>query len=341
MLFLVNFATCLFLNCIYNEVQIAYLKACLDSKTLSNYLAFLILIPEFTNLSGGNMLLQSKFFRVVSIFIITLGLAVFAFADTIRLKDGSVIKGKIITFDKGQFIIVIGEGTRQRQMRFFADEIESITFDSETVPNMSANTEIKDSTTATTDVPKKPNYEQTTDGNTTIITVGSAPRTSNPQTSSPPVYTTNDDDDEITDDDVVDNTPTNTDSPAAKPIQIKVKVLADNTSNGWTNAGWVVRKGQRLRIVSNGRISLGNGRYSGPRGISTLPDENKLIKDQPTGSLIAVIGDDNNDFIYIGEGREFVAQRDGALFLGVNEGLLNDNSGSFEVTLEIETTDGN
>ena len=33
---------------------------------------------------------------------------------------------------------------------------------------------------------------------------------------------------------------------------------------------------------------------------------------------------------------EFIAERDGALFLGVNEGNLNDNSGAFEVKVEID-----
>lgn len=286
------------------------------------------------------MLLQSKLFRLFSISILILGLAVFAFADTIRLKDGSVIKGKIITFEGGQFVILIGEGSRQRQMRFFADEIESIKFDSQAFPANAGNDQPSDNTMATNNTPREPSYRESNDGKTTIITVGSAPRTTNPQTSSPPANTSNDDEDEITDDDVSDETPSNTTN-TSKPIQINVKVLADNTSNGWTNAGWVVRKGQRIRIVGNGRISLGSGRYSGPRGISTLPDENKLIKDKPTGGLIAVIGDDNNDFIYIGDGQEFVAERDGALFLGINEGFLNDNSGSYDVTLEIATTIGN
>jgi len=39
------------------------------------------------------------------------------------------------------------------------------------------------------------------------------------------------------------------------------------------------------------------------------------------------IGDDNDDFIFVGRSRDFVAQRDGVLFLGVNEGNLSDNSG--------------
>jgi hypothetical protein len=59
------------------------------------------------------------------------------------------------------------------------------------------------------------------------------------------------------------------------------------------------------------------------------------LKSVPTGALLAVIGDDNNDFIYIGASREFTAGRDGALYLGVNEGNLNDNSGAFDVKIEI------
>lgn len=279
------------------------------------------------------MLLRSKLFKLLSIATLIFGLAAFALADTIRLKDGSVIKGKIISFENGQFVILIGEGERQRQMRFFADEIESISFDGETAP---ASDTSGMNTTGSTD---RPAYTERTDGTTTIITVGSAPRTDDsPRDASPPA-----DEDEITDDDVIDSPPADreTNATAPQPVRIRVKVLADNTANGWTNAGWVVSKGQRLRIIGSGRISLGNGRYSGPRGISTLPDPNKLLKDQPTGSLIAVIGDDNNDFIHVGEDLEFVAERDGALFLGVNENDLTDNSGSFEVVIEISPADGN
>ena len=97
---------------------------------------------------------------------------------------------------------------------------------------------------------------------------------------------------------------------------IKVAVRADNTNNGWNNSGLVVRKGQRLRINASGRVSLGRSRYATPSGLSTVPDNNKLMRNEPTGALIAVIGDDNDDFILIGTRRDFVAQRDGVLFLG-------------------------
>jgi len=122
----------------------------------------------------------------------------------------------------------------------------------------------------------------------------------------------------------------------SKPIEVSVKVLADNTANGWTNSGWVVKKGQRIRISAAGEIGLGKAVKTSPSGLYDVEDNAKLLKAVPTGALIAVIGDDNNDFIYIGSSREFVAERDGALFLGVNEGNLNDNTGSFEVKVEID-----
>jgi hypothetical protein len=96
-----------------------------------------------------------------------------------------------------------------------------------------------------------------------------------------------------------------------------------------------VKKGQRIRISGTGEVSIGRGKKTGPSGLYDVDDGQKLLKSVPTGALIAVIGDDNNEFIYIGAEREFTAARDGALFLGLNEGNLNDNSGSFDVRIEI------
>jgi hypothetical protein len=117
---------------------------------------------------------------------------------------------------------------------------------------------------------------------------------------------------------------------------IKVAVRADNANNGWSNSGLVVRKGQRLRISATGRVSLGGGRFSTPSGMAGSPDNEKLMRNEATGALIAVIGDDNDDFLLIGTRRDFVAQRDGVLFLGVNEGNLNDNTGTYDVVIEAE-----
>jgi hypothetical protein len=122
-----------------------------------------------------------------------------------------------------------------------------------------------------------------------------------------------------------------------------VRVRADNTANGWTDSGLMVRKGQRLRVSATGRVSLGQGRFSTPTGLPRVLDTEKLMRNEPTGELIAVVGDDNDEFIAVGASREFYAPRDGRLFLGVNEGNLDDNTGSYDVVIEVEplTSGGN
>jgi hypothetical protein len=263
------------------------------------------------------MPIKSKFVRFIFVLSLTLFLTVFAFADTIRLKDGSIIKGKIISFDGGTFVVLIGDDVNQRRLTYRADEIESIKFDSEPMPVSNVKTSSR--------IPDNLSTEVYDDGNTKIITVGQ----NKSKNTDPPIKN------------IPDNNETAKAKPVVPPITLNVSVMADDTANGWTNSGWVVRKGQRIRITGKGRISLGNGRYSTPGGISTLPDDNKLEKEEPTGGLIAVIGDDNNDFIFIGDSNEFIAERDGNLFLGVNEGNLSDNSGSFDVTIEIDPMIGN
>ena len=72
----------------------------------------------------------------------------------------------------------------------------------------------------------------------------------------------------------------------------------------------------------------------GPGGIS-LSDSKKLMGSRLTGALIAVVGDDNDDFIFIGRASEFTANHNGILFLSVNEGNLKDNSGSFLARVKV------
>src|SRR6185369_8628050 len=55
-------------------------------------------------------------------------------ADTIRLKDGSVIRGTVIGFKDQQFTILIGSNARGRrgQTTVYVEDVESIEFDSNT-----------------------------------------------------------------------------------------------------------------------------------------------------------------------------------------------------------------
>src|SRR5207248_10965424 len=111
--------------------------------------------------------------------------------------------------------------------------------------------------------------------------------------------------------------------------------------NGWTDSGLMGRAGQRLRITASGRVSLGNGVYATPTGLPRMADNDKLMRNEPTGALIAVIGDDNDDFIFVGANTEFVAKRDGRLFPRRNEGNLADTSRAYDVPVEAEAIAGN
>ena len=293
------------------------------------------------------MYFKSKLFRAISVSSLIISLSAFTFADTIRLKDGGIIKGQIVSFDNGTFIVAFGEGPRRRQMTFTAAEIESIQFDSRQIADSSAQYSRPVSNTSQrtdTDTPRKAPTVRVTDNlprsqpaQTAKITVPE-PQKPAPQPTQTTQTTSSDDDTVSTPAEQPTVTTTTASKPASsatKPVAINVKVLGDNTNNGWTNSGWVVRKGQKIHITADGEISLGGGNKTSASGSYTINDDSKLMKSVPTGALIAVIGDDNNDFIYVGSEREFTATRDGALFLGVNEGNLNDNSGTFDVKIEI------
>ena len=244
---------------------------------------------------------MKKTFRLLLSVPLLISMSTPLLADTIRLKDGSIIRGQVIGFKDQQFTILIGGNARGRrgQTTVYVEDVDSIEFDS-------------------------------TSGGPTATDEGSA-RNNAPLTRP--------------------STPMNQPEPTDRPIgtttgssstptffTIKVGVRADNANNGWTNSGLVVRKGQRLRISASGRVSLGRGRFSTPGGLASIQDADKLMRNEATGALIAVIGDDNDDFILIGPRREFVAQRDGVLFLGVNEGDLADNTGSYDIVIEAEAS---
>jgi len=276
------------------------------------------------------MSFKSNIFRASISFLLVVCFAVGGFADTIRLKDGSKVKGKIVGFSGGKFIVAVGEGSRRREMTLVAADIDSIEFDTPRSPG--TNVMASDRTTSpvrpdANTVAQRPVPQPVVEEEEAVVvpSIPAEKQTSKPATipaANPPVTTSN------------------KRVSSGKPVALAVKVLADNTANGWTNSGWVVKKGQRIHISGSGEVSIGRGKKTGPSGLYDLEDGQKLLKSVPTGALIAVIGDDNNEFIYIGSEREFTATRDGALFLGLNEGNLSDNTGSFDVTIEISPDGG-
>ena len=260
--------------------------------------------------------MKKRMLRLTVALALVLSLSVVSLADTIRLKDGSVIRGQIIGFRDQQFVVLVGTGSRGRrsQITLYMEDVESIEFESAGSTPIVNNDDVSSNRPGTQTTTRPPVQRP-------------APQ-QNPQP------------------DIDDTAAT---QPVSRPasqtsatfFQINTRVRGDNAANGWTNSGLVVRRGQRIRLTASGSVTLGRGgRASTPAGVPAIADTEKLMRSYPTGALIAVIGDDNDDFIFVGGRREFIAQRDGVLFLGVNEGNLNDNTGAYEVIIEAEAMGG-
>src|SRR5256886_3131406 len=75
--------------------------------------------------------MKQIFLRSLTIVALALSLTLPALADTVRLKDGSVIRGQIVSFKNEQFTILVGSGTRGRKSRItvYMEDVESIDFD--------------------------------------------------------------------------------------------------------------------------------------------------------------------------------------------------------------------
>src|SRR6185503_8642963 len=85
--------------------------------------------------------MKKFFFRLLILAMLAIGMSVPVLADTIRLKDGSVIRGQIVSFKNEQFTIMVGSGARGRrsQITVYMEDVESIEFDGTGADNANSN----------------------------------------------------------------------------------------------------------------------------------------------------------------------------------------------------------
>ncbi len=261
-----------------------------------------------------------------------------ALADTIRLRDGTTVRGQIIGYKDQQFTVLIGAGARGRRSRLtvLMEDVESIEFDNPFGTADGGNNNNVSGQTAGRTRGDEAVYDD--DNNNSDAATGAQQQQQPPRTQP-----------------TIRPTPQPQQQPRASqpaadtgagragvgsPLFIPIRVRVDPKSNesGWVSSGFTVRAGQRLRVSASGRITLSNGLSTTPTGLPRVNDTDKLLPNVATGSLIGVIGDDNNDFITLSSGQEFVARRDGILFLGINTGRLTTTAGAFDVTIEAEAT---
>jgi hypothetical protein len=103
----------------------------------------------------------------------------------------------------------------------------------------------------------------------------------------------------------------------------------------WIDSGVDVRRGQRIQVSANGTIYAGRTRIT-PDGLRTT-DPNAPLPRAAEGVLIGTVGTDPSaPIMELGLNREFVADRDGRLYLTANRSEYTDARGSYNVRVRTE-----
>lgn len=103
----------------------------------------------------------------------------------------------------------------------------------------------------------------------------------------------------------------------------------------WIDSGVDLRRGQRVQVKATGTIYAGRTRIT-PDGLRTT-DPNAPLPRSAEGVLIGAVSNDANaPIVELGLSREFVADRDGRLYLTSNRSSYTDARGAFTVQIRTE-----
>ncbi|HEV2879987.1 MAG TPA: hypothetical protein VGX24_01675 [Pyrinomonadaceae bacterium] len=103
----------------------------------------------------------------------------------------------------------------------------------------------------------------------------------------------------------------------------------------WIDSGVDLRRGERVSVKANGTIVAGRSRIT-PGGLRST-DPTAPLPRAAEGVLIGAIGNEpDSPIIEIGIGRDFVADRDGRLYLTANRGTYSDARGAYTVQVRTE-----
>ncbi|HKX30346.1 MAG TPA: hypothetical protein VJ302_21830 [Blastocatellia bacterium] len=255
-----------------------------------------------------------------------LGSAVFA--DTLYLKNGSVLKGTFIGYENGEFVFELGSG---RRVNFPAGEVSRVALDRDYSGN-SGGGSVGNS-----------GSDRGDSGRPILTRRGTERRSPDPS-----------------DSDSVDSLPP-PERPAERPAERPDRsgsVLSrgggrSSSSPGSTSSvevklegQWVrsqvqVSRGQRVRVDAGGTIYLDGRTPTGPDGLSGRRDPEAPLPNENDGALIAAIGQDpNSPSILIGRSNEFTADRDGVLYFTVNHWETQGARGAFNVNVSVSRGSG-
>lgn len=103
----------------------------------------------------------------------------------------------------------------------------------------------------------------------------------------------------------------------------------------WIDSGVDLRRGERVQVRASGTIYAGRSRIT-PDGLRTT-DPTAPLPRAAEGVLIGAVGNDpDSPIVELGLNREFIADRDGRLYLTANRGTYTDARGAFTVQVRTE-----
>lgn len=102
----------------------------------------------------------------------------------------------------------------------------------------------------------------------------------------------------------------------------------------WTDTGIDVRAGQAIYFHADGEVRWGPNRRDGAEGERNSPSNaNRPLPDRAAASLIGRIGAGDDVFFIGGDPGPFRIRSTGRLYLGINDDVFTDNTGSLQVTV--------
>jgi hypothetical protein len=118
-----------------------------------------------------------------------------------------------------------------------------------------------------------------------------------------------------------------------RPRGLRERDVEVPARTAWTDTGVEVRAGQIVYFSATGRVRWGPRRQDGPEGERDSPrNPGRPMPSRPAAALIGRVGEDAPFFI--GADQEGIRVRGGGrLYLGVNDDVLDDNTGELRVTI--------
>lgn len=118
-------------------------------------------------------------------------------------------------------------------------------------------------------------------------------------------------------------------------LRYETRTVQVSLEPNWIDSGVDLRRGERVQVKANGTIYAGRTRIT-PDGLRST-DPSAPLPNSAEGVLIGVVGNDaDSPIVELGLSREFVADRDGRLYLTVNRGTYTDARGAFNVQVRGE-----